>query len=258
MIELDGVSFRYPGGETALSDVSMRLEAGEKVVLLGANGSGKSTLLRILDALEMPQAGTFRFRGEAVSGRRLRNKAWARDFRRRVVLLFQNPEAMLFNPTVHDEIAFGLRRAGVEGVEERVRSWAHRLDLSRRLSASPLALSQGEKQRTCLAALLVLEPEVLLMDEPTSSLDPRSTGWLVDLLEELPATVVTSTHNLSLAAELGGRALVLGEDHRLISDQPTAETLADTETLYAANLMHTHRHRHGALEHRHYHLHDWD
>ena len=114
------------------------------------------------------------------------------------------------------------------------------------------ALSAG-----CLAALLALEPRVLLLDEPVAALDPRSTGWLVDFLAALPVTLLTTTHNLSLAPELGSRALVLGEDHRLIHDGPVQALLGNMALLAAANLVHTHRHRHGSVEHRHNHVHDW-
>lgn len=257
MIELKDISCANGGG-TALRDVSLHLGAGEHAVLLGANGSGKSTLLRVLNALQFPDAGEYRFRGQPVTAKGARRREWARDFRQRVVLLFQDPEAMLFNPTLRDEIAFAPRRLGWSDAEERAAHWAERVGLGHCLEASPVTLSQGQKQRACLAALLVLEPEVLLLDEPTGSLDPRSTGWLVDLLRELPATLLTSTHNLSLAPELGDRALVLGEDHRLLRDGPVADVLADRDNLWAANLLHSHRHSHDGVEHEHFHSHDWD
>jgi cobalt/nickel transport system ATP-binding protein len=130
--------------------------------------------------------------------------------------------------------------------------------VERHLDRPPFGLSGGEKQKVCLAALLAMEPELLLLDEPAAALDPRSTGWLVDFLAQLPCTVITSTHNLSLAPELGSRALVLGEDHRLLYDGAVEAFLDNRERLLAANLMHIHRHRHGTVEHRHFHTHDWD
>lgn len=257
MIELQGVSHRYDGS-AALVEVSLNVAAGEKVVLLGANGTGKSTLLKILDGLIAPESGTYRYRGEVVDPARLRDRDRNRRFRREVVLLFQNPDAMLFNPTVYDEIAFGPRQLGLTDVDARVRHWAGVMGLTAHLERLPFSLSGGEKQKLALAALLVVEPEVLLLDEPAAALDPRSTGWLIDFLAGLPITVITTTHNLSLAPELGGRALVLGEDHRLIHDGPIEPFLADRERLLAANLVHSHRHRHGTLEHRHFHTHDWE
>jgi cobalt/nickel transport system ATP-binding protein len=109
-----------------------------------------------------------------------------------------------------------------------------------------------------LASLLALEPEVLLLDEPTSSLDPRSTGWLIDFLQDLEMTVVVATHNLSLASELGDRILLLSENHELIYDGDVEPILGDEDKLLEANLVHTHRHRHGTKTHSHYHSHDWD
>jgi cobalt/nickel transport system ATP-binding protein len=240
-----------------LADISFQIHAGEKAVLLGCNGSGKSTLLKILDGLIAPTAGGYRYRNEEITPARLKTPELHRRFRGEVALLFQNPDAMLFNPTVFDEIAFGPRQMGSSDVDERVRHWADQVGVAAHLERPPFSLSGGEKQKVCLAALLALEPRVLLLDEPSAALDPRSTGWLVDFLSGLPVTTVTTTHNLSLAPELGSRALVLGEDHRLIYDGEIQELLGDMRLLAAANLVHTHRHRHGGVEHRHSHVHDW-
>lgn len=256
MIELSGISHRY-NGTPALVGIDLTIAAGEKVVLLGANGTGKSTLLKILDGLIRPDEGIYRYKGEVIDLKRLKDAAMKRRFRAEVALLFQNPDAMLFNPTVYDEIAFGPRQLGLSDVDARVRHWARVMGLTPYLERLPFSLSGGEKQKLALAALLAVEPELLLLDEPAAALDPRSTGWLIDFLAALPCTVLTTTHNLSLAPELGSRALVLGEDHRLIHDGPIEPFLNDMDKLLAANLVHSHRHRHGGLKHRHYHLHDW-
>lgn len=258
MIRAEGLGYRYPDGGVALRDVSFEIRRGERVVLLGTNGCGKSTLLKILNGLVFPTAGRLSLDERELTPRALRERAFHRDFRRRVVLLFQHPDAMLFNPTVFDEIAFGLRQLSGEDPAPRVRRWAEAFGLTGLLDRPPFQLSGGEKQKLCLAALLALEPQVLLLDEPTANLDPRTTGWLVDLLQELELTTVVTTHNLSLARELGDRTLVLAEDHRLIFDGRLETLLADEPKLLAANLVHTHRHVHGAREHRHYHAHDWD
>ncbi|RMD82169.1 MAG: ABC transporter ATP-binding protein [Candidatus Dadabacteria bacterium] len=250
MIELESVTFAYPESQPVLSDVSLRVAEGERVVLLGANGCGKTTLLRLLDGLLFPARGRYLYDGIEVTPKTLGRRTFARRFRREVVLLFQQPEAMLFNPTVYDEIAFGLRQLGADDVDGRVRHWAARLGLDGRLDEAPFRLSGGEKQRLCLAALLALEPRVLLLDEPTANLDPRTTGWLIDLLASLPVTVVTATHNLSLAGELGQRMVVLSEQHRIAFDGTLPDLMADEGTLVEANLVH----RHGD---RGLHTHDW-
>jgi len=131
------------------------------------------------------------------------------------------------------------------------------------LERAPWTLSAGQKQLVGLASLLVLDPKLLLLDEPTAALDPRSSGWLVDFLQDLPQTLVVATHNLSLASELGRRCLVLGEDHTLLHDGDALSLHRDQDILLRANLLHRHRHRHedggdGPLEHSHYHAHDWD
>lgn len=255
MIEVERVGYRYAEREPTLVDVSFTVREKEKVVLLGANGSGKTTLLRILDGLIFPQHGTCRYRGTPVTKRQMRDKAWSRRFRAEVVLLFQHPEAMLFNPTVYDEIAYGPRQLGGDDLDDRVRHWASQLGVERLLGQPPFQLSGGEKQKVCLAALLALDPQVLLLDEPTANLDPRASGWLIDFLQELAVTIVTTTHNLGLAAELGDRVVVLSEGHRVIFDGPMATLRDDEHTLLAANLVHSHRYGRGASLHPH--AHEW-
>jgi len=241
-----------------LSEVSFEIGPGEKVVLLGVNGSGKTTLLKILNGLIFPSSGFYHYRGREIRRSTFKDGPFNLKFRQEVVLLFQNPDTMIFNPTVFDELAFGPRQVGMEDVDERVKHWADLLDISRHLDRPPFDLSNGEKQRVCLASLLCLEPRLLLLDEPTASLDPRSTGWLVDFLGELDVTILVTTHNISMASELGERTLVLSEGHELIYDGAIDPFLGDREKLLAANLLHTHRHRHGDLEHGHFHIHDWE
>ncbi len=250
MIELERVTFRYPGGEPVLRDLSLQASEGERVVLLGANGCGKSTLLRLLDALLFPERGSYRYDGRQVTARNLKDRSASRRFRSEVVLLFQQPDAMLFNPTVFDEIAYGLRQMGSDDIDARVRHWAELVGLQHHLGDPPFRLSGGEKQRLCLAALLALEPRLLLLDEPTANLDPRSTGWLIDFLQQLDVTIVATTHNLGLAGELGERVLVLSEAHELIFDGALDELRKNEEVLRVANLVH----RHGGGR---FHAHDW-
>jgi len=260
MIRVKGVSYRYESGADVLRDVSFEVARGERVVLLGSNGSGKTTLLRIMDGLIFPSRGEVEYEGSLLTKRGLREPPLRETFRRDVVLLFQNPEAMIFNPTVFDEIAFGPRQttADQEAIEERVRRWADLFGVTKHLDRPAFQLSKGEIQRVCLASLLALEPKLLLLDEPTASLDPRSTGWLIDFLQDLTLTMVVTTHNLSMARELGERTLVLSERHELIFDGEIDALLGDTAKLKEANLVHLHRHAHGDVEHRHYHTHDWD
>lgn len=254
-------------GCPSLAGVDLRIEAGQKVVLLGSNGCGKSTLLKLLAGVLKPASGRVLWEGRCVH-EGLREPAFRRRFRREVGLLFQQADAMLFNATVLEEIAFGPRQHGLPDAEDRARDWAGRVGLSAVLERAPWTLSAGQRQLVGLASLLVLDPRLLLLDEPTAALDPRSSGWLVDFLQDLPQTLVVATHNLSLATELGRRCLVLGEDHTLIHDGDALAVGRDRDVLLRANLVHRHRHRHegapatgdipAAHEHSHYHTHDWD
>ncbi|MFH1842126.1 MAG: ABC transporter ATP-binding protein [bacterium] len=257
MIELEHTSHTF-AGQPVLRDISLTVNEGERVVLLGCNGSGKSTLLKVLDGLIWPDTGTLRYDGWPVNKQTLSDPDFAARFRREVVLLFQNPDSMLFHPTVREEIAFGPRQLKLDDVDERVAHWAREIGIASILDRQPFTLSSGEKQKVCLASLLVLEPKLLLLDEPTASLDPRVTGWLIDFLQDLALTTVVTTHNLSLAVELGERFILLGEDHMILHDGPSDNLPDDQELLLRANLVHIHRHLHEGVEHRHFHIHDWD
>lgn len=183
MIELRDIYYSY-NGEDVLRDISFKIFEGDRVVLLGPNGSGKTTLLKILNGLIFPKKGAYFYKDIEIKEKTLRDKNINRWFRKEVVLLFQNPEVMLFNPTVYDEIAFGLRQLGMEEkmIKEEVHYWAERLDLMPFLNRPPYELSGGQKQRLCLACLLVLRPKVLLLDEPTANLDSKTTQLLIELL----------------------------------------------------------------------------
>lgn len=258
MLELRNVAFRWPEGEPVLSDLSLSIHPGEKVVLLGANGCGKSSLLKLMNGLVFAEAGEVRWQGETLTAARLRQRDFARRFRRACVLLFQHPEAMLFNPTVREEIAYGPRQLDLPDVAARVDRWAAELGLESLLDKAPFNLSGGEKQKLALACLLALDPELLLLDEPGASLDPATVGWLVDTLVNSQRTVVVSTHNLSMAAELGSRCIVLGRGGAVLFDGPVRMALSGMGLLEQAGLAHRHRHRHSGAEHVHVHGHDWE
>jgi cobalt/nickel transport system ATP-binding protein len=246
------------GGRAVLREVSFSVEPGERVVLLGVNGCGKTTLLKALDGLLVPAAGRVAYDGADLDPRRLDEPAFRRRFRGEVALLFQNVDAMLFNPTVADEIAFGPRQLGLPDVERRVERWAAAFDVTQLLDRPPFELSGGEKKRVALAAILAIGPRVLLLDEPTASLDPASSARLVDFLAGLTGvTVIASTHNLTVAEELGSRALLLAPGRPgLLHDGPSAALVGNEPLLVESGLAHRHAHRHGGAEHSHFHVHD--
>jgi cobalt/nickel transport system ATP-binding protein len=258
VFELTNVNFDYEG-IPALRSLSLTVARGERIALVGANGSGKSTLLRVLDALCFPTSGTVKFCGEDLTSQRLESDSFSLDFRRRVALVFQNPDVQLFNPTVFDEVAFGpLQMGWPRGqVIERVNETLSAFGIAHLRERPPYRLSGGEKKRVALASVLVLEPEVLLLDEPTSALDPRSQSQLVDLIEGwhgTERTVITATHQLEILEDIADRVYVMQEGGITASAAPR-DLLADGELLLRANLIHAHRHAHGGVIHSHPHLH---
>ena len=246
------------GGRAVLRDVSFAVQPGERLVLLGVNGCGKTTLLKLLDGLAFATAGRVTYAGTELTSRAVDAPAFRRRFRGEVGLLFQNVDAMLFNPTVADEIAFGPRQLGLPEVDRRVAEWARRFGVEGFLERPPFELSGGEKKRVALAALLACDPRVLLLDEPTANLDPATGARLVDFLLGRPdLTVITSTHNLSVADELGARAILLAPGRAgALYDGPTAALLKNGPLLVASGLAHLHPHRHGGSQHAHFHVHD--
>ncbi len=257
LLEVRSATLRV-GDRDVLRDLALGVEEGERVVLLGVNGCGKTTLLKALDGLLFPVRGEVRYRDVPLTAKGLDAPAFRRRFRGEVGLVFQNVDAMLFRPTVADEIAFGPRQLGLGDAEARVRDWAARLGVDGLLDRPPFELSGGEKKRVALAAVLSLEPRLLLLDEVTSGLDPASSARLVDLLASLSGlTVVTATHNLSVAGELGDRGVLLDPaGGGVLRDGPVGEILADEELLVASGLAHRHLHRHGDAAHAHWHVHD--
>jgi cobalt/nickel transport system ATP-binding protein len=230
------------------------------VALLGANGSGKSTLLRLLDGLIFGQSGAIWFRGEELCEEHLGDEAFAFPFRRTVGMVFQNPDVQLFNPTVFDEVAFGplQMRWPKNEIRERTGGILERLRIGHLKDRVPHRLSGGEKKRVALASVLVLDPAVLLLDEPTASLDPRSQSELIDLLVEWGGgakSVITATHDLGDLGDIADACFVL-DGGRLVAEGRPDDILRNTELLQRTNLIHAHRHRHGSGGlHSHPHVH---
>ena len=255
--QLGAVSLEVDG-RPVLHDLGFSVAEGERVVILGVNGCGKTTLLKLLDGLIFATSGEVRYRGSPLDSRALDDAAFRRRFRGEVAFLFQNVDAMLFNPTVGDEIAFGPRQLGLADVDGRVDRWGRKLGVTALLARPPFELSGGEKKRVALAALLACDPRVLLLDEATANLDPAWAGRLVDLLaERKDLTVISATHNLSVAEELGNRALLLPPGGgSLLFDGPTASLVRDPMLLVRSGLAHRHVHAHDGTEHAHFHVHD--
>jgi len=185
---------------------------------------------------------------------------FARNYHRRVGFIFQNSDVQLFTTRVWDEIAYGPLQMGLslEEVRQRVEDVLVMLNIENLQERSPHRLSGGEKKKVAVASVLALNPEVLILDEPSSGLDPKTERWLVELLLELNRkgrTIIVSTHNLELAHAISNRALVLEESHKLVCDGPTQDVLENRELLISVNLIDEYCHVHGDSEHKHHYTH---
>jgi cobalt/nickel transport system ATP-binding protein len=259
MFRVEKVTFRY-GSVVALDNVSLDIQEGRRSALLGANGSGKSTLLRMLDGLCFPDSGKISFRGEQIDAASLEDDQFALTFRRRVGLVFQNPDVQLFNPTVFDEVAFGplQMRWPKSEIRQRVEATLETLEITHLKDRPPHRLSGGEKKRVAIASVLVLDPEVLLLDEPTAALDPRSQSQIIDLLigwGDGKKTVITATHDLGLVEDIADDCFLL-QSGTLVAHGEPAAILENEALLRGSNLIHEHRHAHPTLGiHTHPHTH---
>jgi cobalt/nickel transport system ATP-binding protein len=230
-IEVRGLAYSYPDGSPALRGVDLSVASGERVAVLGPNGAGKTTLMLHLNGILSPSAGSVEIGGLPVARENLK------EIRRRVGVVFQDPDDQLFMPTVRDDVAFGPANLGLrdEELAERVRAALDAVGMGEAAPRPPHHLSFGQRRRIALATVLAMDPEVLVLDEPTSNLDPAARRDLADVLTSLPVTALIVTHDLPYALELCPRAVILNEGV-IVADGPTAVILADA-ALLAANRL---------------------
>ena len=223
---VEDLAFAYPDGHQALYGVDLRLEAGERVAVLGPNGAGKTTLVLHLNGILRGGRGRVEVAGLTVEGRDLR------EVRRRVGIVFQDPDDQLFMPTVGEDVAFGPRNLGVPEPEvaRRVAEALGAVGMSGYADRPPHHLSFGQRRRVAVATVLSMHPEVLVLDEPSSNLDPAGRRELAEVLESLPVTVLMVTHDLPYALQLCPRSVVL-DGGVVVADGPTRELLADPDLL---------------------------
>lgn len=265
-MKLRDVSFEYLTNETVLRDINLDIYSGEKIAILGANGSGKSSLQKILNGLIFPSKGEYRAFGQLVNEETLNDEQFSQSFRQRVGYIFQNSDAQLFSANVWEEIAFGplQMKLKINEVNERVNGIIRMLNLESLQDRPPYKLSGGEKKKVAIACVLSINPEVLILDEPTNGLDPRTQRWLINLLVELNKagkTLITCTHNLDIVEEIADRVIVFNEEHNIVAEGSPQEILSNKELLLSVNLIDEHYHRHVHVfdpseHHDHFHSHD--
>nr|WP_030109551.1 ABC transporter ATP-binding protein [Kutzneria albida] len=230
-IEVRGLSFDYPDGTAALSNVDLTVRRGERIALLGPNGAGKTSLVLQLNGVLTAKSGEVLISGTAVGPRTLK------QVRRKVGVVFQDPDDQLFTPTVGRDVAFGPAHLGLSGAEldERVAEALSYVGLTEVADRPPHRLSLGQRRRAAVATVLAMHPEILVLDEPSSNLDPAARREFADLVKRLGMTTLLVTHDLPYALELCQRAVVL--DHgQVVADGPIREILADTGFMSAHRL----------------------
>ena len=230
-LRFDDVHYRYPNGYEALCGVSFRITHGEKVALVGANGAGKSTLLLHTNGLLMPSQGGVVLGGIALTRRTLPL------VRQSVGLVFQDSDNQLFMPTVEEDVAFGPSNMRLEPEEIR-RRVTEALDAVGALDLrgeSPFRLSGGQKKRVAIATVLAMEPSVLVMDEPTSNLDPRARRQIIDLIRRFSHTTLIATHDMEMVLDLCDRTIVMKQG-RIVADGSTRHVFGDLALLEECGL----------------------
>ena len=260
IFELNDVYFSYLGKIPALSGVDIRINQGQKISIIGANGSGKSTFLQILDGLIFADQGSVSFCGEQLNEKIFNDAKFSQEFRRKVGFIFQNSDVQLFCPTVKEDIVFGPLQLGFtkEQIRKRLEKLTDTLKIKELLDRPPYQLSIGEKRKVAIASTLIMDPQVLILDEPTAGLDPLTSRHIIDLLIEennSGKTIITATHDLHIVEEIADIVYVFGADKKIVKFGQANDILNDTALLTANNLVHIHSHRHKDKVHLHPHMH---
>ncbi len=230
-LDVRGLAYAYPDGHQALFGVDLHVHPGERVALLGPNGAGKTTLVLHLNGILTAGAGSVSVNGLPVA------KEHLQEIRRRVGVVFQDPDDQLFLGTVRQDVAFGPANLGLRGeaLERRVMAALDRVGMADFADRPPHHLSFGQRRRVAVATVLAMEPEILVLDEPSSNLDPASRRELAEILRSLDVTVLMVTHDLPYAFELCPRSVVLS-DGVVVADGPTYDVLTDDALMRAHRL----------------------
>jgi cobalt/nickel transport system ATP-binding protein len=231
IVEVKDLEYSYPDGTPAVRGISFRIHHGESVAIVGANGAGKSTLLHHLNGYLTPAEGMVRIGDFPLT------KAGIQDVRRRVGMVFQDPDDQLFMPTVFDDVAFGPLNLGLpaDEIEDRVMQALAQVEAEHLRDRPPYKLSAGEKRAVAIATVLSMTPDILVMDEPTTGLDPRARRRLIHLLSNFTHTKIIATHDLDLVLDLCERTIVI-HNGQITADGPTLEIFRNDSLLEQSHL----------------------
>jgi cobalt/nickel transport system ATP-binding protein len=259
IFELKNVHYSYLGKFPAVCGVDMTICSGEKIAIIGANGTGKSTLLHLLDGLIFPDTGEIKAFGTLLTEDFINDTGSSRNFRSKVGLVFQNTDIQLFCPTVREDIVFGPLQLGVsdDEVKRRLLKISKLLGVEHLLDRVPYQLSVGEKRKVAIATVFAIDPDVLILDEPTAGLDPLTVRHIIDLIiqaNQKGKTIITSTHDLHTVSEIADTVYVFNRAKKIVRAGGTKDILSDRTFLEANNLVHVHGHYHDGQLHVHPHL----
>jgi len=260
IFELKDVYFSYLGKFPALCGIDIRINQGQKVSIIGANGTGKSTFLQILDGLIFADRGVLSFCGQQLNEEIFNDAKFSREFRSKVGFIFQNSDVQLFCPTVKEDIVFGPLQLGLAKgqIQKRLEKLIVTLKIEELLDRPPYQLSIGEKRKIAIASTLIIDPQVLILDEPTAGLDPLTTRNIIDLLiaeNNSGKTIITATHDLHIVEEISDIVYVFGRGKSIVKSGLANNILNDPALLKENNLVHIHSHQHQDKVHVHPHLH---
>ena len=230
-LEITGLTFAYPDGRQALNNVNLKVDKGERVALLGPNGAGKTTLVMHLNGILISDQGIVKVAGIKVDKENLF------EVRKRVGLVFQDPDDQLFMTTVRDDVAFGPANVGIMGLEldERVEFALNQVKMKEFADRPPHHLSFGQRRRVAVATVLAMKPDILVLDEPSSNLDPASRRELAEILLNLDVTIFMVTHDLPYALEICPRAAILNNG-KIVADGNTRDLLGDEDLMESNRL----------------------
>ena len=242
ILELKNISYSYFGQIKALDKISLDVHEGELLCIMGQNGSGKTTLLHIMNGLIIPDSGGVFFKGKEINEKSLRNPAFNYEFRQSSAYVFQNPYIQLFCNNVFEDLLFAPLQLGVsqEEAEKRVTEIMSFIEIEHLKYRPILSLSGGEKKKVAIASALILNPDLILFDEPLSGLDPKTQNKIINLLKELHnsgKTIVFTTHNIDLIKYLQPRIAIISHNHTIIKIEETESIINDEDFLSSINII---------------------
>ncbi len=242
IISLSDIEFCFQNTESKkhqFSGLNLNIQKNQKIAIMGINGSGKTTLLKILNGLIFPQKGIYTFNNQVITSKSLKDREIHKNFRKNCVMLFQNADLMLFHSTVYDDLAFGLRQLlqPEKEIAEKIQKWSELFQINNLLKENPICLSGGQKKRIALASIFILEPELVLLDEPFNGLDPIYIHFLIQFLHKIESTLLFTSHSFEISDTIAQKILVLHPKFNKLFFGNTKDFYKDSQIVQQSELI---------------------